>query len=87
MASLEMPVGTVRRTQAGYARSGSRLRLHPYHCVSIFWRKSACVTYVVQINVDSSKMVEHKVSYRIGALDRVPVGIKGLKEPRISKIG
>lgn len=29
MASLEIPVGTVRRTQAGYARRGSNRRLQP----------------------------------------------------------
>lgn len=41
-------------------------------------------THVVEVNVDATKVVEHKVSYRIGALDRVWVTVKGLEKPRVS---
>jgi hypothetical protein len=41
-------------------------------------------TYIVQVYVDSAKVVQHKVSYRVGALDRVHIAIKGLEKPWIS---
>ena len=83
MASLEMPVGMVRRTQAGYARRGSRLRLHPWACQLCFV-KVGLSTYIVQVNVDAAKVVQDKVSNRISALNRVWVAVKGLEEPRVS---
>jgi hypothetical protein len=43
-------------------------------------------TYIVKINIDSSKMVKHKVSNRIGSLDRVWVAVEGFEEPRVSRI-
>jgi hypothetical protein len=41
-------------------------------------------TYIVQIDVDSAKVVENKVANGIGALDGVRVGVKRLEEPRVS---
>jgi hypothetical protein len=87
MASFEIPVGAVRRTQAGYARRGSRLRLHPCDHVRVFvgsvfeWDG----TYVVQVDVDSSIVVEHKVSYRIGAHDGVRVAVERLEKPWVPR--
>jgi hypothetical protein len=80
ITSFEIPVGMVRRTQAGKARSGSRLRLHPYG-LSAMYLDGAGVTHVVQVNVDAAKVVKHKVADGIGALDRVGIAVKGLEEP------
>ena len=40
-------------------------------------------TYIVQINVNATKVVQHKVSNCIGALDGIRVAIKRVEEPRI----
>ena len=84
MASLEIPVGVVFRTQAGYARSGSRLRLHPCRAVSCVLMRVCEATCIVQIDVDTTKVVEHEVSDGVGALDRVWVAVECFKEPRVS---
>ena len=43
-----------------------------------------CNTYIVQVNVDSTKVVQDKVANSIGALDGVGVAVESLKEPWIS---
>lgn len=40
-------------------------------------------TYIVQINVNASKVVQHKVSNRIGALNGIWVAVERLEEPRV----
>jgi hypothetical protein len=45
--------------------------------------RAACGTYIVQVNVDTTKVVQHKVSNRVGALDGVGVAVKCLEEPRV----
>lgn len=47
-------------------------------------RVEAAVAAVVQINVNSAKVVQHEVSDRIGALDGVRVAVEGLEEPWVS---
>ena len=39
--------------------------------------------YIIQVDIDASKMQEHKVSDRVRALDRVRVADKGVEEPGI----
>lgn len=55
----------------------------PLDAVSKICEKYNVCTYVVQVDVDASKVVQHEVSYRIGALDRVRVAVKCFEEPRI----
>jgi hypothetical protein len=43
----------------------------------------AAVASVVQVDVDAAKVVQHKVSDRVGALDGVRVAIERLEEPRV----
>jgi hypothetical protein len=40
-------------------------------------------TYIVQIKVNSSKVMKHEVTNGIGALDGVRVAVEGLEEPRV----
>jgi hypothetical protein len=42
-------------------------------------------TYVVQVNVDSTKVVQNKVSDGISALNGVRVAVESLEEPWISE--
>ena len=42
-------------------------------------------TYVVQVNVDSTKVVQNKVSDGISALNGVRVAVEGLEEPWVSE--
>lgn len=92
MASLEIPVGAVRRTQAGYARRGSKRRLQPWSILAFDSRcaiaaaaaaRSVLGTYVVEINISSTVVGEHKVPNRVCALDGVVVAIEGVQEPRV----
>ena len=53
MASLLIPVGRVRRSQAGYSSIISRRLAHPS----------------LKIKVDAAIVVEDEVTYRVGALD------------------
>jgi hypothetical protein len=46
--------------------------------------KTARCTYIVQVNVDSTKVVQDKVPNGIGALDRVRIAVKCLEEPWVS---
>lgn len=39
--------------------------------------------YIVEVNVDAAKVVEHKVSDRVGALDGVGIAVKSLEEPGV----
>jgi hypothetical protein len=39
--------------------------------------------YVVEINVDSAKVVQDKVADRVGALDGVGVAVERLEEPGV----
>lgn len=41
----------------------------------------AAIASIIQVNVDSAKVVEHKVANRIGALDGVGVAVEGLEKP------
>jgi hypothetical protein len=41
-------------------------------------------TYIVQVNVDSTKVVQNKVSDGISALDGVRVAVESLEEPWVS---
>ena len=43
-----------------------------------WWLTGARYTYIVQVNVDSAKVVQNKVSNSISALDGVRVAVKGL---------
>lgn len=52
--------------------------------VSDFLVADARGAYIVQVYIDAAKVVQHEVSYRVGALDWVDIAIKGLEEPRIS---
>lgn len=40
-------------------------------------------TYIVEINVDATKVCEHKVSNGVGTLNWEVVPIEGLEEPRV----
>jgi hypothetical protein len=40
-------------------------------------------TYIVEINVDATKVVEHKISYGIGALNGIGICVERLQEPGI----
>ena len=40
-------------------------------------------TYIVQVNVDATKVVQHKVSNRVGTLDGIGVAVERLEEPRV----
>jgi hypothetical protein len=42
-------------------------------------------TYIVQVNVDSTKMVQNKVSDGISALNGVRVAVESLEEPWVSE--
>lgn len=42
-------------------------------------------TYIVQVNVDSTKVVQNKVSDGISALDGIRVAVEGLEKPWVSK--
>ncbi|KAH9872774.1 hypothetical protein J1614_005168 [Plenodomus biglobosus] len=50
-------------------------------------RVKAAVASIVEINVYAAKVVEHKVSNGIGALDGVWVAVEGLEEPGVSGAG
>ena len=42
-------------------------------------------TYIVQVNVDSTKVVQNKVSDGISALNGVRVAVESLEEPWVSE--
>jgi hypothetical protein len=50
-------------------------------CVSAARSDGVYSTYIIQVNVDSAKVVQHKVSNGIGALDGVRIAVKGLEKP------
>lgn len=89
-------MGAVRRTQAGYARRGSKRRLQPWSILAFDSRcavaaaaaaavaaRSVLGTYVVEINISSTVVGEYKVPNRVCALDGVVVAIEGVQEPRV----
>ena len=41
----------------------------------------AVPTYIVQVNVDTTEVVQHEVSNRVGALDGVGVAVERLEKP------
>ena len=84
MTSFEMPVGIVRRTQAGKIRRGSIDRLQPcWHSQSSAeeMKSPGRESNVIQINVDATKVSEDKVSDHVGPLYGLWIGVERVEEP------
>ena len=101
MASFDMPVGTVRRTQAWYDSRGSRRRLQPCRGAETggsvwgFLRRNPdrCIpsagggaTHVVEVYVHAAVVGQHKVADGICALDRMRVALKRGQEGGVLRL-
>ena len=87
MTSLEMPVGRVARTQAGYERRGSRLLWQPcrsedvsHACVCVGPRRAEKRegTYIIEIDIDAAVVDEDKVTNGVCTLDGIGVMVPSI---------